>query len=280
MNTAFGNPSDEEMPFDLRHLRHPIQYHCPSDADDETRSKARASLAQQFELAIRSVIESEDFKASLPRPPQRPSFPAREPMQGRGRFRSQGQPLGVSHEGFHLAQGHDVNLLDGSPIWLRVMPQYNSGRRWKAGELQKAATQPLLTPINSGVGHYGYIRAEDGFGVRYMWGDDAASTSSVVFIFKTGEVWTIDSYLIPATRQYTPSTIPLDEDIFARALEDYTMFLSRLGLEPPYRWVAGMEGIKGRKLFVPVPGGRAALNPPLGSCLVDCVEVEGLHFTK
>lgn len=53
MNTAFGNPKDEEMPFDLRHLRHPIQYHCPSDSDEQSRQKARDLLAKRLERAIR-----------------------------------------------------------------------------------------------------------------------------------------------------------------------------------------------------------------------------------
>ena len=37
MNTASGNPTDEEMPFDMRHLRHPIQYDCPESADEDKR---------------------------------------------------------------------------------------------------------------------------------------------------------------------------------------------------------------------------------------------------
>jgi len=277
MNTAFGNPSDEQMPFDMRHLRHPIQYHCTVDADDETRARARNSLAKQLEGAIRAVIESDEFKASLPQPPKPPPFPAREPLDGRGRFRSKGQPIGVSHD--RGSETHDVHLTEGSAIWLRVMPQIDSGKRWSSVELQEAATQTngLLMPINSGQGGYGYIRAQDGFGVRFMMGNDAEPTPCVVFIFKTGEVWTIDSYLVTVTRQQTPSAIPLDEKSFAKSLGAYSRFLSRLEVEPPYRWIAGMEGVKGRGLFVPAPPGRVSFSSPRGSCLVDHIEVEGLH---
>ena len=41
MNVAHGRPTDSNMPFNLRHLRHPIQYDCPDDADEDTRKKAR-----------------------------------------------------------------------------------------------------------------------------------------------------------------------------------------------------------------------------------------------
>lgn len=34
MNTAFGQPSAENMPFDMHHLRNPITYHCPEDFNE------------------------------------------------------------------------------------------------------------------------------------------------------------------------------------------------------------------------------------------------------
>ena len=32
MNTAFGEPTSDAMPLDMRHLRNPIQYNCPTEA--------------------------------------------------------------------------------------------------------------------------------------------------------------------------------------------------------------------------------------------------------
>jgi hypothetical protein len=278
MNTAFGSPTDNEMPFDLRHLRHPIQYNCPAVADDESRVKARLALTRQLERAITAVIDSDEFKASLPKPSEPPPFPGKEALNGRSRFRSQGQPLGVSHDR-SAGQALDVELIEGPAIWLRVMPSFDAGAQWSFVELQKAATPPdrLLKPINCQTGNYGYIRAEDGFGVRAMIWNRADATCWVVFVFKTGEVWTIDSHLIPATGDRTPTSIPVDENAFGESLEEYTAFLSCLKIEPPYRWIAGIEGVRGRGLFIPAPAGRTAAPFLRGKCLVDHIEVEGLH---
>jgi hypothetical protein len=279
MNTAFGNPTDEQMPFDMRHLRHPFQYDCPADADEAARAKARTNLSKQLEGAIRAVIDSDEFKASLPTPPEPPAFPAKDPLDGPGRFRSKGQPLGVSHDMLPGTRAYDVHLADEPVLWLRVMPRFDPEKRWSSAELQKIATSAgsHLMPINDGAGSYGYIRAEDGFGVRAMLADQKETTFWAVFALNTGEVWTVDSYLVAATRDQTSPSIPLDENSFARPLENYSAFLERLGLEPPYRWIAGIDGIKGRGLYIPAPQGRMNLPFPRGSCVVECVSESGLH---
>jgi len=279
MNTAFGNPTDEEMPFDMRHLRHPIQYDCPADADQESRAKARASLARQLENAVRAVFDSAEFKASLPKPAEPTAFPAKEPLDGPGRFRMRGQPLGVSHDIFPGSEAYDIHLEDGPVIWLRVMPRFDSGKWWSSADLKKIATAPgsLLMPINGPAGDYGYMRAEDGFGVRAMIRDRKDTTFWAVFTFNTGEVWTVDSYLIAATRDNKPAAIPLDENSFARSLENCSAFLECLGVEPPYHWIAGVEGIRGRGLYIPVPQGQMNLPIPHGSCIVDCVSQSGFY---
>lgn len=58
MNTAYNRdtPLELDLPFDLRHLRHPIQYHCPDGADAETKRAAREGLARDLAHAIGLVI--------------------------------------------------------------------------------------------------------------------------------------------------------------------------------------------------------------------------------
>jgi len=41
MNTAFGEPTRESMPFDMAHLRFPITYNLPASAKDEHREAER-----------------------------------------------------------------------------------------------------------------------------------------------------------------------------------------------------------------------------------------------
>ena len=93
------------------------------------------------------------------------------------------------------------------------MPGRDPGRRWTAAELQKAATATSshIMPINSPAGSYGHIRAADEFGIRDAMADPRDETHWVVFAFNTGEVGTVDSYLLAATHEEkrSKSAIPL-----------------------------------------------------------------------
>jgi hypothetical protein len=55
MNTAFGSP--EELPFDLRHLRHPARYTLHEGASDGVRRRTRAEFSTTLERNIAAAIE-------------------------------------------------------------------------------------------------------------------------------------------------------------------------------------------------------------------------------
>ena len=67
MNSAYGEPKPENMPFNLGHIKFPIRYTLYEDASDEDRKSARAVLSKQLESAIRLVLDS----ASNPEPAPR-----------------------------------------------------------------------------------------------------------------------------------------------------------------------------------------------------------------
>lgn len=56
MNTAFGPP--ESLPFDLRHLRHPMKFDAGPGLADGERRKRRARFADQLVTAINTVIDA------------------------------------------------------------------------------------------------------------------------------------------------------------------------------------------------------------------------------
>ena len=66
MNTAYGEPKGENMPFDLRHQRNPITYFCPKGASESAVAATRDSLARDFENALRSVFSSKEYRESVP----------------------------------------------------------------------------------------------------------------------------------------------------------------------------------------------------------------------
>src|SRR5262245_41018495 len=91
MNVAFGEPTPDSMPFDIRHLRNPITYDCPDNLSEDARRQVRKGLATELERALRTVLDSDDFRSSLPKPPTQSPFVERQPADGPGRFKPRGE---------------------------------------------------------------------------------------------------------------------------------------------------------------------------------------------
>jgi hypothetical protein len=139
MNTAYGPPGDA-MPFDMRHLRYPITYNCPADLDDDSRRAVSEQLSKDLESGIRAVLDSDEFKSSLPKPPEPAKFVEKQPADGRGRFRPIGEPLGLLR-GF-IAPPKRVRLVDGPVCWFRLIPTIDPGRVWSVDVLEERMRSP------------------------------------------------------------------------------------------------------------------------------------------
>ena len=55
MNTAFGNPSEIELPFDLRHVRWPIQFNLPSGSEKEEQQQVIRSLTREIKSSLHKL---------------------------------------------------------------------------------------------------------------------------------------------------------------------------------------------------------------------------------
>ena len=99
------------------------------------------------------------------------------------------------------------------------------------------------------------------------------------FAFETGEVWSVDTSLL----FYEPTKlfVAVIEEQFTERLEDYARFLAALGLEPPYHWIAGITGVRDRRLEKPLRPGTLRVvgwrGPP---CLADTINKEGGYDGK
>jgi hypothetical protein len=266
MNVAHGGP--ETLPFDLVHQRRPIMYNLPDGEADETRRAMREQLAKKLEGALRAVFESEEFSSKLPQISGPPPFVPREPLRGRARFRPPGEPIGVARPSLASLTGGDavtVRLSDGPATWLRLAPMSSPGRTWKIAELEVARNLLVLVPLCEYGQHSGFVRGSDGIGVHAGAGDKPSPT--LVYAFITGELWVINAWVL----DHLPDRIILEENRFTASLEALTKFLGHLGIQGPYRWTAGMEGLKGRYL-------DGTNSPRLwGPCMVDVIEKEGIY---
>lgn len=273
MNTHYGEPTGETMPFDMKHLRHPIRFKLPPDADAGQRRAVRDALSKELEAAIRTTMKSPEFAALSPKPP---AFQAAKPIQGQSRFRPSGEPLGKTFPHF-AEESKDIFLGDGSATWLRLLPVKIPGREWSTGDLRARANEHrnLLRPLgslSSASLSTGEIRGVDGFGI-YVALEADKPTLMVTYLFHSGELWSIDTYHPNADRGLL---LPVFE--FAGALVNYATFLrDGLGINPPYQCIVGIEGAKDRPIWLPEVRGRTYLRNPYGSCIKDVIVHTAVH---
>ena len=194
MNTAFGQPTPDAMPFDMRHLRNPILYNCPNDTADELRKQVQQKLSKDLERGIRAIFQTQALASSAAIAAPAVPFLAQEPKDGPGRFRAAGQPLGIT-AGFFFKPEHEIRLADGPVLWLRVMPLLDQGRTWLVTELKRAATEhgQIVLPVLRAWSNLSFIRNDDGFGVYAPTTESPDLAYAVVFAFASGEIWSADS---------------------------------------------------------------------------------------
>ena len=276
MNIAYGKPTRENLPFDLSHLRWPICYNLPEKATPEVKAKEKKKLISIFNNAIRASL------ATIPNNLiSEPKFPRVKAKDGNARFRSKGEALGF-YDSFQDDANKEIFLSDGPAIWLRVMPLTPQEKPLIVHELKEYMIKNLtnLLPIINSSGGYSWLRAEDGVGV-YRGGntsnknEDKIMVDSIAFIFETGEIWSIDT----AYLSYLKDNIPFLESHYIKIFERYKLFLEGLGIKPPYKWIAGITGVKGRYLQYPTQSGygRVGTGPV---CATNTIEVEGQFNDK
>jgi hypothetical protein len=135
---------------------------------------------------------------------------------------------------------------------------------------------PIVFPVSYFWRGYNYVHGPDGYGI-YATADDPSSALALVFAFTTGEIWSIDTYWLNV-RADGQRVVPAAEKDLRRALVEYGNLLQRMGVPHPYRWVAGMEDLKGRALYVPPPPNHhKSFSTHDGECLVDDVIESGLY---
>jgi hypothetical protein len=275
MNTFFGPP--EELPFDMGHLRHPIQYSADPTAKDSQRREIRDAVSKKIEEKLRLQIAHTE-----PRPLVSMAFLKVAPKDGPARFRAPDEPIGKRWNDIPFVKlpEQDVYLSAGPAMWLRLIPKSAPGKRWPASELKKCAYrsgQLDLAPFMLS-DHQFHLRAEDGIAMCLLRSseDDETSSVAVAFAFETGEIWSIDTTLL----RYHADVLPVGEmeEIYSQRLLGYSRFLTNLGLAPPYEWVAGITDIKGRRLLIPDQPERARMPTFSGpECLAEKIVIDGVY---
>ena len=157
-------------------------------------------------------------------------------------------------------------------MWVRLMPTTDPGRTWLVQDLRERALKLAVVPLIPSGGDVGFLRSQDGCGYYRITGGEATltggkTTHAISYVFSTGEVWIINAWLAQ-----TGPFFELNENGYIKTVEACATFLENLGVQAPYRWIVGIEGVKDRQLRIPNRYDRA-----WGPCMADRAEHEGLY---
>lgn len=201
------------------------------------------------------------------------------PKNGLARFRAPGEPLGMFWNMIPLAPdyGYDIFLSDGPAVWLQVVPHSPLSRDWPHEELLRCARMPNvpLQPLGEWVGLQ-YLRADDGIGAYTIVNplESENETASVAFAFCSGGLWCTDTSILQISRQKSFDFLSVARTLPKR-LRGSSEFMKCLGVDPPYRWIAGIEGVKGWVLKTPSPQHHISTSPG-EMCLADVISADGV----
>jgi hypothetical protein len=115
MNTAYG-PADK-LPFDMGHLRHPLQYHLPTTATNAQRRAVRKALTEELERILRLMIAVAPTQQSTP-------FQEAPSVASPAFF----FPRGAAIATFGYPGEQEYRFEGDRAIYLRLFPKYSDGQ--------------------------------------------------------------------------------------------------------------------------------------------------------
>lgn len=242
LNTAFGPASD--LPFDLKHRRFPISYDL---AVDDPPDKRAATRDHMVDYLVRALVAAADHAPAEPDVAPDPTPPHAAAPLGSASFLVNGGGQ-IAHAPALDSEGRPSDYIywhHGPSAWLRVVPTHPKAyRRAELERILRHAPAPLRP--------FGEARSTsvvaNGPGVVTIGFDqdlpDAISTR-VTQVFRTGEIWGLNSTLIEPKRTEPIRTFQIPWPALARSFEEtLTNYLDcasvALKLEPPLIVAAGL----------------------------------------
>jgi hypothetical protein len=250
MNTAYGPP--EQLPFDMAHLRYPLQYDLPVTATNGDRRTVRNALAGEIERILRLMI------AEAPAPQATP-FQEAKPVGSPAFFFP--RSVAIATVGFPSEQ--EYRYSGERAIYLRVFHKYGDGqpRPGRATIRELLQNRRVVNPMSLTIG--GIASAND---LGWVVIDPASNSVArgITQAFPTGELWGINAQAFTiaqmaqrGTAEEEPETaiaIIAAERILTRALENYvSVARSEMNLQLPFVGELGAVGLRNVYMGAPHP---------------------------
>ena len=245
MNTAFGQPGENNLPFDLRHLRWPITYRYDQKNADE-RDAIFEGLVANFTDELTAILQSQTNLITEEIRLFEPQTPAKDPAVF---FES---PDGLIAEGLSGREAPTFSIPDEGRAYLRLYPARNVEPIDSELTARILASSGALRPM--GLEISGWTPARNRFGAIVYEGPKSGKLYNLTQLFLSRELWGIDAFAVNVAqcREFSPKFgkgyIPslFVERTFVSALANYLKFAKEsLKLPVPLNIRAGLTGIKG-----------------------------------
>jgi hypothetical protein len=250
MNTAFGPP--EKLPFDMGHLRHPIQYRLdPSSARNAERRTVRKSLSKELEDVLRLMIA-----AKIEEVRQETLFPEAKAARPPAFFFKANDPLVV----FGQQSEQQYKYSNDRAIYLRLFPAHGDQPPVGLAKLKAIFDARKPCPMSMLIGG---VPGRNSLGSIIIDPQTSTTTEGITQGFSTGELWGINSRVFSVDVQKRLNDEPVKinfvgmigvERVCVRTLENYVkVALGEMKLRLPFVVELGAIGLD--DVYLAVPGG-------------------------
>lgn len=241
MNTVFGEPSEQSMPFDIAHKRWPKQYSLEESATDEERSAAKQELATFFEEAISLALRSMETD-------EKPFIALLQTGSRKTCFLDDGELAGRRLPFGDAKRAQDIHWLGGKQKSLRVIPQFSSSK-FRRSELDEFTKRQPIGFLDRSVPGSWDLLNDKGYLVFEAEGQNVQTEArNITQLTQWGEIWSIDA----AVLSRTANSVPFPEISLSHALARFLRFMNtQLNLKCDVAIEAGYSGILGMASGLP-----------------------------
>ena len=248
MNSAYGEVSAESLPFDMRHLRHPVTYSLMDDASPKEKARVKQALIKRVSGAI-SLILDHAAEAALPAEPAHhvPVSSTSDPST----FLQEGEPLLLQSS---FGNSDRELLLPGNQhLYLRLMPIGEVKCLDSSLEAYDLLLGNAVRPLGHSYGGWSHGRNRHGaFSVSH----DEMSILGLTQFFLNQELWGIDADSLDKKNCMSFSGADFGfiaggyvEEACIATLASYLKFYREvLKMQAPVKLIAGMTGVAGYKM--------------------------------
>ena len=192
MNSAFGEPTDANMPFNMRHLRKPITYHLDETIYEKERVKIKENLVMDLCIALEAIVES-GFLTQLNE--NQKDFDGVLSTSNPSTFFQPGETF-VDNRTSTLGHPNSCVIPDVQRLFLRLIPQKPMDSIKTSEIALDFARDGNLVPMSEPGLSWSYGRNKYG---AYACFEQDGKILNLTQLFKSGELWGIDADCIEKT---------------------------------------------------------------------------------